>query len=267
MPPNPIVDPWVGGPIRLFAALLLAFSGLSHRAAAFDHEYSHYAKVLTNHVHEGWVNYQAIKTAPADLDDALDDFASVNREEFETWKEPERLAFLLNLYNASTLKLIVDNHPVKSIKSIGGFFSTPWRQQVVHAFAETVTLDDVEHRMIRTWFKEPRVHFALVCAARSCPPLRSEPYVGRRLDTQLDDQGRQFMAQPEKNRYDPVEKILWLSPIFRWFESDFTSRKRSVAEFVIPYLPKTNNPPAMAGSVKIKYTAYDWSLNEQPAAR
>ena len=234
------------------------------RAGAFDLEHPEFAKVLGKFVSGGLVDYQGLKAAPQDLDEYLDQLAGVSREQFEIWPERDRLAFLINLYNATTLKLITDNYPVKGIRSIGGFFSSPWKQRVVHIWGENLSLDDVEHTLIRARFKEPRIHFALVCAARSCPPLRAEPYTGSRLAVQLDDQGRQFFAQPLKNRLDTTNKVLWLSPIFRWFEGDFTSPQTNLVRFVSHYLPITGAGTNRLVELKIKYTEYDWSLNEQP---
>lgn len=248
-----------------WATLLAAFQFFNlSLSAGFDHHHPQFAKVLSKFVDtQGMVAYSALKASSADLDAYLDDLAGVSREEFETWKEPERLAWLLNLYNAVTLQLILDHYPVKSIRSIGGLFSSPWKLKVVHIWGETFTLDQVEHEMIRGVFKEPRVHFALVCAAKSCPPLRAEPYVPSKLNAQLDDQGRIFLTTRAKNRVDLEAHILWLSPIFKWFEADFVGKNGSLLKFVTPYLAPVDAKAISTEEFRIKYTDYDWSLNEQ----
>ena len=183
--------------------------------------------------------------------------------EFKTWPEKERLAFLINLYNAATLKLIVENYPVKSIRSIGWIPGSAWKKETVRLFGRKISLDDVEHGFIRKDYGEPRVHFALVCAARSCPPLRAEAYVGARLDAQLDEQGRVFLGQKEKNRVDASAHTLFLSPIFKWFAGDFeASAAGSVEKFVAPFLPEPERRALGAGGFKTSYTDYDWSLND-----
>ena len=141
--------------------------------------------------------------------------------EFNRWTQPQQLAFLINLYDAATLKLIVEHYPVKSIKDIGNFFKGPWKQEVVPLLGKTVTLDYLEHGVLRKKYAEPRIHFAIVCAAKGCPPLRAEAFVADRLNEQLDDQGRVFLGPKEKNRWDTHARVLYLSPIFKWFSEDF----------------------------------------------
>ena len=107
--------------------------------------------------------------------------------------------------------------------------------------------------------------YALVCAARGCPPLRTEAFVGARLDAQLEEQGRIFLGQIEKNRVDSSKRILFLSPIFKWFSGDFEATSGTVTKFVTPFFPESARTAlATAGAdFKIDYTDYDWSLNDQ----
>ncbi|MCI0351582.1 MAG: DUF547 domain-containing protein, partial [Acidobacteriales bacterium] len=197
-------------------------------AFGFDHLHSRYAVVLKIHVKDGWVDYTALKAAKTNLTAYLDELAAVKESEFQKWSEPQQLAFLYNLYNAATLQLVCDHYPVAGIKMIGGLLKGPWSLEVVRVWGKTITLDDLEHGIIRKRYQEPRSHFALVCAARSCPPLRTEPYVAERLSAQLDDQGRTFLRQREKNRVDAANRTLYLSPIFKWFEEDFRVKSPTV---------------------------------------
>jgi hypothetical protein len=172
------------------------------------------------------------------------------------------MAFLINAYNAYTLQLIIDHHPVKSIKDIGSFFKGPWDQPVVRLFGRTLTLNNLEHDIIRVDYQEPRIHFALVCAARGCPPLRNEAYLADRLEEQLDDQVRRFLATPDKNRVDASRRTVYLSPIFKWYGADFEKQHGSVLAALQPYWPKASASVLAQGGFKIRYTDYDWSLNQ-----
>mgnify|MGYP001585357909 CR=1 FL=1 len=112
-------------------------------------------------------------------------------------------------------------------------------------------------------YAEPRLHFALVCAAKGCPTLRSEAYVGPRLDSQFDDQAKQFLAMPDKNRVEAAERVGYLSPIFKWYGGDFEKKSGSVLAALKPYWPEKSAAALAKGGFKIRYTDYDWSLNEE----
>ena len=221
-----------------------------------------WARVLSKHVANERVNYEALQADPKELDQYLDAMAAVTEAEFNAWPVPEQLAYLINLYNATTLKLIIDHYPVESIKKIGSVLKGPWDQPVVRLFGETTSLGKVEHKILRKKYTEPRVHFALVCAARGCPPLRGEPFVAERLEEQLEDQGRRFLATAHKNSVDAPAGVVSLSPIFKWFEGDFVKKSPSVLAFVQPYFPAGTPQDLAVGGYKIKYTSYDWSLND-----
>jgi hypothetical protein len=243
---------------------IVFFSTLAMSAAEFDRSFAKLQRALDKHVRDGRVNYSALKANPAELNAALDEMAAVTKAEFDGWPQSQQIAFLINLHNASTLRLILDHYPLKSIKDTGTILRGPFKQPVVRLFGETTTLDHVEHQMLRRNYREPRIHFALVCAAKSCPPLRSEAYVSERLDAQLDDQGRLFLGDKEKNRYDSKEGALYLSPIFKWFRKDFERKSGSVVKFVTPYFPAdARSKIETAKSLNIRYTDYDWLLNDQ----
>lgn len=233
------------------------------RAADFDHEHAQLDHVLKRRVDaRARVDYRALKRDRKDLDAWLKAAAAVSRPDFDSWTKPQQLAFLVNLYNAGTLRLIVDNHPVASIKKIGNLFKGPWDQKVVRLFGETVTLGHIEHDLLRGNYSEPAIHFAIVCAAKGCPPLRAEAYTADKLSAQLDDQGRVFLGQRDKNRIDLANRTLHLSPIFKWFDEDFKRKSGTVQKFVTGYFPEGYHNRLNAGKFKIRYTDYDWSLNE-----
>jgi hypothetical protein len=159
--------------------------------------------------------------------------------------------------------LIIDHYPLKSIRDIGLLPGAAWRRSVVRFEGELMSLDHLEHKVIRARYDEPRIHFAVVCAAVSCPPLRSEPYVGARLSEQLDDQARKFLADPEKNRYAAAAGELWLSPIFDWYRDDFTKPAGSLEAYVKPLLPaEITAAMGRAPKVEVRFLDYDWALNE-----
>jgi hypothetical protein len=252
----------------LAAISVLVFALLAPAGAAdFDQSHRLFDQVLKRHVKNGLVDYTALKTGRADLDTYLDQVAAVSESEFARWNQNQQIAFLINLYNATTLRLIIDHYPVKSIKDIGGLFSGPWKQKVVRLWGATTTLDDLEHGILRKRYTEPRIHFALVCAALSCPPLREEACSGAALDSQLDDQGRRFLGDPQKNRIDAPNRVAYLSSIFHWYGGDFEKKSGSVLAFTQPYFPKDAQAELARGDFKIQYLDYNWSLNDSSARK
>lgn len=246
-------------------AVLLAVPAAHLPASDFDHSHALLEKVLDAFVRKGEVDYARLKENPADLKAYLDQIASVSPKGFSQWSEPEQIAFLCNLYNAATLELIIDHYPVESIRKIWAPWKNPWKQEVVRLFGNKVTLDHVEHDLLRKDYKEARIHFALVCAARSCPPLRGQPYLPDRLDEQLEDQGRIFLNTPSKNRVDLESRTLYLSKIFKWFSEDFEGTSGSVLAFVRPYFPEGISSQLEDGGFDVKYLDYDWTLNDRKA--
>lgn len=247
--------------LALFAvALSCATLTLRSTAADFDQSHAIFDSVLKQYVKNARVDYAALKAHPQDLNRYLDQVAAVSKAEFKKWSEPQQIAFLSNAYNAYTLRLIIDHYPLKSIKDIGGFISGPWDQPVVKLFGETMDLNTVEQKILRKDYTEPRLHFVLVCAAKGCPPLRSESYVATRLEEQLVDQAKQFLAESAKNRIVATERTVYLSPIFKWYGGDFEKKSGSVLAALKPYWP---GKATATDGFKIRYTDYDWSLNEQ----
>jgi hypothetical protein len=248
---------------RGWCALALGCALIASQATAakFDQTHALFTSVLTNSVKDARVNYAALKARPQDLNRYLVQIAAVSKAEFRHWNEPQQIAFLSNAYNAYTLKLIIDHYPLKSIKDIGGWFSGPWDQAVVKLYGETITLNTLEHEILRVDYAEPRLHFVLVCAALGCPPLRNEAYVEARLEAQLVDQAKQFLATPEKNRVETAQRTVFLSPIFKWYGGDFEKKSGSVLAALKPYWP--GEPAAGYANFKIRHTDYDWSLNKQ----
>jgi len=174
----------------------------------------------------------------------------------KNWSEDERLAYWLNAYNAFTVKLIVEHYPVKSIKDIKNgipFVNTVWDIKFIKIEGATYDLNNIEHGIIRKRFKEPRIHFAANCASISCPRLRNEAYMADRIDDQLADQARYFMANHVKNIMTPDK--LQLSKLFKWYKGDFT-KGQTLIEFLNLYAPVEINKDA-----DIEHMDYLWTLN------
>lgn len=247
----------------LYAILALgSISGIEAQPD-FDHSHRLYGEVLARFVRRGLVDYGKLKSKRRSLDLYLEQLASVSEEKFRYWKREEQLAFLLNLYNAATLRLIIDHYPVHSIKEIRRFFKGPWDQKVVRFLDREITLNALEHKILRPEYKGPRIHFALVCAALGCPPLREEPYLPAHLERQLEDQGRRFFSESRKNRLSPEEGVVYLSPIFRWYEEDFIKDSGSVIFFVRHYFFPEASRGMELHRYEVRYTEYDWSLNDK----
>ncbi|MEM6648020.1 MAG: DUF547 domain-containing protein [Bacteroidota bacterium] len=235
----------------------------------FDH--TAFDAILQAHVDDaGLVDYAALQASDA-LAPYLRRLAQADPSNLD---DADRLAFWLNAYNALTIKLIIDHYPTKSILRLSPVgirglpfiipkVNTPFKVDVGEIGGEVVTLDHVEHGIIRERFDEPRIHFALVCAALSCPPLRREAYVGDRLDEQLDDQARTFLANPERNRVEPEEGVIRISKIFKWFEEDFGGSDETLQQFLAPYYDGDIRAQLEAGAFDVKHMDYKWSLNDQ----
>lgn len=233
-------------------------------AATFDREHRLLGLVLDRFVRNGLVDYAALKNSPRDLNQYLDSAAGVTEAEFQSWTANDQVAFLINLYNASTLILIVDNYPLKSIKDIGYVPHAAWRKLGVRYQGRSISLQTLEDDIIRANYPTyPGVHFALVCASMGCPPLRSEPYVGARLNEQLDEQARVFLADTNNNRVVAVRRTLMLSKIFKWYEEDFIRNGGSVVKYITPYMPEADQEDLKQESNwTVTYLEYDWRLNE-----
>lgn len=242
--------------ILIFFFLILSTAG-AEPPPEFDHSYSDYGAALSRYVKSGLVDYNGLKSDPGGLRSFLESSERVSKREFESWTREERLAFLINVYNARTLGIVIDNYPVESIKDIGNGGKGPWGKPFVKLFGETITLSELENGLIRKNFNEPRVHFALVCAAMGCPPLLDKPYAGSSLDTQLEAQATTFLSDAGKNSFDENSGTLRLSPIFEWYASDFESEAGSIGGFLKKYYAGLPDDGYI-----IVYTDYDWSLNE-----
>lgn len=253
--------------LTVLTGCLQAEKGTSYKVAdpqqQIDHSHAAFTAILKKHVKGELVDYASLKRNAAPLNAYLDTLAAVPQSAFNKWDKNQQMAFLINIYNAATLKLIIDHYPIKSIKDIGSAFKGPWKQEVVRVFGKTETLDHIEHDLLRPKYKDPRVHFAVNCASIGCPSLRAEAFQASKLDAQLDEQGRIFLRDTSKNRLDTKNKTLYLSEIFDWFKSDFTAKSGTVEKFVSTYVTDADRKVIQQGGLTIKNTKYDWNLNKQ----
>ncbi len=216
-------------------------------------------ELLHAHVNDkGLVDYQGMIADSTKLNKYLD-MLSVNPPDEDIWTKSAQLAYWINAYNAFTVQLIIRNYPEKSIKDLAGgipFVNTPWDIKFIHIGDKTYDLNNLEHGIIRKQFDEERIHFALVCAAMSCPPLRNEAYTADKLDAQLNDQATTFFNDPAKNKIskDKAE----ISPILKWYGGDFKDKAPSLRAYVNQYSKVQINQ-----GVDIGFTDYNWELNEQ----
>lgn len=211
--------------------------------------------LLQKHVSEtGQVSYKGFKEDSANLQQYLD--ALSKNGPGSNWTEKQRLAYWINAYNAFTVKLIIDNYPLKSIKDIGDglpMIDSPWDIKFFKIGGVDFDLNTIEHVILRKQFKEPRIHFAVNCASFSCPKLRNEAYFEDQLDAQLTEQSKAFLNNVDKNKI--TESETKLSKIFNWFASDFGGSK-GVLKFIEKHKPAINK------NNKVEYLEYGWTLNE-----
>jgi len=222
-------------------------------AHAFDHTYNLYQSVLDKFVRDGKVNFTGLHADRSALDSFVTSCGEVSFEQYRAFTKSEKLAFMINLYNAATLQLVVDHWPIASVNEIGGMFSTPWNKKFIRLFDHEASLGMIEHDILRIEFSEPRMHFAIVGASRGGPPLRSDAYVDTKLKNQLAEQEKSFLtARPDCNRFE--NGTLYLSPLFNWFADDFNGAAgiRTLLQLYYPQVTK---------ETPIEYTEFDWGLN------
>lgn len=215
---------------------------------AQENDYSLWNNFLKKHVSkEGKVNYVGIKTNPDNLNVVLQNFTKTIPD--ESWSKNEKLTFWINAYNAFTIKLIVDNYPVKSIKDI----QKPWDKKFIEIGSNTISLNNLEHDILRK-MNEPRIHFAIVCASVSCPKLQNEAFSDSIIESQLTNAAKEFLSDTSKNFINPNN--LELSKIFQWFDKDF-KQNGSLIKFLNKY-----TDIEISEHAKIKFKDYNWDLND-----
>ena len=248
---------------------------------SFDHSYQTYGNVLRTHVIGTRVDYASLKRNRGALDAVVNMLGRVTQDELAHWTRQHQIAYWINAYNAFTLQAIVDHYPIRnrwlslftftprnSIKQIDGV----WTELRWRAAGADMTLDEIEHETLRVKYDEPRIHFAVNCAAVSCPPLRREPYVADRIERQLILATRDFLASDLGLQVDGSR--LRVSIIFKWYGQDFISgyahlvdanqseQDRAILGVVAKYGPTQAAALVQEGRARIRFLRYDWSLND-----
>ncbi len=249
------------------------------RAQAFDHLHGAWTALLRKHVRllrggqATQVHYAGFAADRSALKVYLDSLSAVPPAAFAGWTRAERQAFLINAYNAFTVELILTRYPdLKSIKDLGSLLGSPWKTKWITLLGTKVSLDDIEHAMLRKRgdHDDPRVHFAVNCASIGCPALREEAFVASRLEAQMDEQTLRFMSDRTRNRYNAQRGRLELSKIFDWYGEDFRLGHRGIASlqaFVGRFADQLADAPAereriRSGTVDMAFADYDWALND-----
>lgn len=236
---------------------------------SFDHSHMVWTNVLKEYQSStGLVNYKKLKKDISEDKSHsfllyIKSLESVKFNVYKKFSDKEKMAFLINAYNAFTFKLIVDKYPVKSIRDIGSLFTKPWDVEFFSLLDGKIkSLDPIEHKWLRLKFKDFRIHAAVNCASISCPPLRNEAFTAEKLDSQLEEQMKVWIADKSRNEFDHAKKEWKVSKIFDWYESDFKDWGNGVKNIVNKYLPKPLDKKTLE-KIDLDYLPYDWNLNEQ----
>jgi len=249
------IERWLGGllgppRVEMKEAYAESPAGPSFDQSALD-------TLLHQHVDaDGWVDYDGLQTDEAKLDEYLDAVAAAP---FDALGRNEKLALLINAYNVFTLKLILEHLPIESIMDIPA--ADRWDAVRWNVGGHVWSLKQIEHEQIRPKFVEPRVHFAWVCAAVGCPPLRNETYIPARLDQQLDEQAEYVHHHATWFQFDAQSNLLHLTKLYDWYGDDFTQVAGSAATFAARYSPELQQALERGSSPTVKWLPYDWKLN------
>lgn len=262
---------------RAFLTAAAIVSGsliLGHSQAYSQPESRTYAGLLAKYVAPGpngvnLVNYAKWKSSKADLKRLSGYLSYLQSLKPSAMSRGQAFAFWVNLYNAATLKVVLDNYPVKSIRDIKSTgtslldfkaFIGPWRTKLATVEGKDLSLDDIEHGILRPRFKDPRVHYAVNCASLGCPNLKLTPWTAEKLDADLNAATAAFINHPQGVKVHPGGKLT-VSSIYIWFQEDFGGSEQGVLE----HLRKYARPPLaqkLRGKAAIASDNYDWTLND-----
>ena len=243
----------------------------SERISIEQIDHSSWDRLLKKYVdRSGNVNYTAWQQTVQDSQQLDAYLAHLSLADLRTQAGREAtLAFWINAYNAVTIKGILREYPTTSIRNHTArvFGYNIWKDLLLLVGGESFSLERIEHEILRK-MNEPRIHFAIVCASKSCPKLRNEAYVGSHLQAQLAENARDFFANSRNFRYDPGGSRFYLSSILSWFAEDFGGDQATLLRAIAPYLPTAaTQQAASTNAVRVSYLKYDWNLNDQATVR
>ncbi|MBF0432750.1 MAG: DUF547 domain-containing protein [Fibrobacteria bacterium] len=218
--------------------------------------------LLQKYVANGLVDYEGLKANADDLQVLETYLSQLEKSTLTNWSRDQKLAFWINAYNAFTIKLILNNYPLKSIRDI----KKPWKQKIWQVAGETLSLDDIEHKKLREELKEPRIHFAIVCASIGCPDLTSKAFTVGNVEALLTERAAFFFTQKKNFYLEQKNNIvtIHLSSILKWFADDFGKNQEERIAFVLKYTGDADKKKIEeAEKIKIKHIKYNWSLNKK----
>ena len=268
---------------RLLAMLAATLELALSPALAAEIDHSEYGVFLEKYVRNGLVDYRAVEGEDGRLAAYLGRLGAVDPEDFDGWEREAKIALWINAYNAVTIHGIAINYPIEyggliararfpesSIRQIAGFWDTVF----VNVVGAEITLNQIEHQILRREFPDPRIHFSLVCASMGCPVLSNDAYQGKLLQRQLERDVRRFINDEDKVRLDRSENRIYVSRIFKWYAEDFRAeeapqwlqkypeRYRGVMETVARYVARSDRDYMVERAPSLEFLDYDWSLNE-----
>lgn len=255
---------WLGAGFLVSAA---ALGSAATPCPPFDHGHAAWSRLLARYVSNGSVDYSGLKSrGQGELAAYERSLGAVCRADFDHWTREEKVAFWINSYNVFTVQLVLDHYPIDSIRSVGLLPGAAFRTSFISLPGlrdGKLSLDEIENGILRRDFAEPRIHFAIVCASKGCPPLRADAYRAADLNKQLDEATRTYIRDPAHNRFDGASRTLYLSSIFKWFREDFERAAGSLPSFVARYAGDNVAAAIRSGDVRIEFLDYDWSLNRR----
>ncbi|SHI86299.1 DUF547 domain-containing protein [Aquimarina spongiae] len=235
---------------NLWIIFLFLFSSIYCQKEVVDH--SSWDQILIlNVTDDGLVDYDGVTSIAVVFYTYFRSLQTISPK--ENWSREEKLAYWLNVYNATAMKMIIDEYPIKTINDI----ENPWKRKVFKSQNVRYSLDDIEHDILRK-FGDPRIHFLLNCGSMSSPRLWNRAYTSANINESLEERTREFINDPQRNQIN--SSVVRISELFKWYEKDFTSQNVDVIDFINRY-----------ANVKISknlrltdrnYITYDWSLNK-----
>lgn len=239
--------------LRVFLLVLITlntgWTAVQAQDAIAVPDHSVWTQLLEKYVDDGgMVNYNGMRQVSGELTKYLRYLETFSPD--MNWPRNRYLAFFINLYNAGTVKLILDHYPIGSIRDI----QNPWGQALFTINETNLSLDDVEHKILRS-IQDPRIHFAINCASISCPKLQPKAFTESGLDKELNRSVNQFLSDSESLQIK--DNTIYLSPIFKWYRQDFETAYGSLINFLNHYhdVPFKDN-------TKIRFLSYNWDLND-----
>jgi len=230
-------------------------------AGTFDH--SKFDQALKKYVDDkGLVDYNSIAK-----DSGFSEYVqSLQTAKVEEFSRDGQLAFWINGYNAVTIDKVIKKKPKKSVRETfipGVWTATKFFTSREHIVAgKRLSQDDIEHEILRKQFKDPRIHFAIICASMGCPPLPRLAYTEENVQTRLEEETRKYLNSPRGTRIDRAENTLHVSKLFDWFATDFIQKSGSTLAFMRLYLNE-ETLSFLERDPMISYLEYNWALNAQ----